>query len=198
LYRLDAQVILPKTAVTAMHAPSPSTITNWHRRFGHVGLSAIKTLMSKNMANGIDVDPATAPTFCAGCVHGKQHREPFPTEGAGRAMQRLGLVHSDVCGPMEVPSAGGHRYFVLFIVENSWRWNDGRMKLYWQRGRVEAPFLLPKTRASSIHKTCATYNMLTCDSPFMLPFRSIAVPQLPYCELHLLPFQLSTLPLDEL
>jgi hypothetical protein len=26
----------------------------------------------------------------------------------------LDLVHSDVCGPMQVPSMGGSRYFVTF------------------------------------------------------------------------------------
>lgn len=39
---------------------------------------------------------------------------PFPTEGS-RAQNALELIHSDVCGPMEVSSLGGARYFVTFI-----------------------------------------------------------------------------------
>jgi transposase InsO family protein len=31
----------------------------------------------------------------------------------------LGVVHSDVCGPFEVPSLGGNKYFIYFVNETS-------------------------------------------------------------------------------
>lgn len=31
----------------------------------------------------------------------------------------MDLVHSDVCGPIEVPSIGGSRYFVTFVDDAS-------------------------------------------------------------------------------
>ncbi|GBP77064.1 Retrovirus-related Pol polyprotein from transposon TNT 1-94 [Eumeta japonica] len=40
------------------------------------------------------------------CQKGKQSRLPFPSEGS-RALNPLELIHSDVCGPMEVKSLGG-------------------------------------------------------------------------------------------
>lgn len=36
-----------------------------------------------------------------------------------RAADLLGVVHSDVCGPFEVPSLGGNKYFVSFVDEYS-------------------------------------------------------------------------------
>ena len=33
--------------------------------------------------------------------------------------KKLGLVHSDMCGPMQVDSIGGSRYFVTFIDDYS-------------------------------------------------------------------------------
>ena len=50
---------------------------------------------------------------------GKQNRQPFPNESQHRSSQPLELVHNDVCGPMNVNSVGGSRYFVTFIDDYS-------------------------------------------------------------------------------
>ena len=39
--------------------------------------------------------------------------------GEIRSTRRLQLVHSDVCGPMQTESIGGHKYFVSFIDDYS-------------------------------------------------------------------------------
>lgn len=50
----------------------------------------------------------------------KAHRSPIPKESSSeRARGMLDSVHSDVCGPMEIPSLGGSRYFVTSIDEHS-------------------------------------------------------------------------------
>ena len=45
----------------------------------------------------------------------KLHKVPFPKEGRTRAAVPLGLVHSDVCGPMSTQSVSGARYFLIFV-----------------------------------------------------------------------------------
>jgi hypothetical protein len=45
---------------------------------------------------------------------GKQQRDAFPNEGK-KATEPLALVHSDLCGPMSVPSLGKARYFLTYI-----------------------------------------------------------------------------------
>ena len=52
---------------------------------------------------------------CEGCLLGKQHRFPFSTSGAWRAKDLLELIHTDVYGPMRMPSHENNRYFILFI-----------------------------------------------------------------------------------
>jgi hypothetical protein len=52
--------------------------------------------------------------FCEHCVYGKQSQVRFPS-GATRANGILELVHSDVFGPVLVPSLGGSLYYVSFI-----------------------------------------------------------------------------------
>ena len=54
------------------------------------------------------------PHVCEGCILGKMHRFSF-ARSSFRATQKLQVVHSDVCGPMNVKSLGGHYYFVTFI-----------------------------------------------------------------------------------
>ena len=51
---------------------------------------------------------------CGGCMLGKQHRDEFPRESAWRAKFPLELVHTDICGPMQIASNAGNKYFVLF------------------------------------------------------------------------------------
>ena len=60
--------------------------------------------------------------LCEHCVYGKENRVRFPS-GATRAEGILQLVHSDVFGPVSVPSLGKFVYYVSFIDDfsmNTW------------------------------------------------------------------------------
>ena len=68
------------------------------------------------MVNGLNIDTKEAvDRNCEGCAMGKQHRQPFPKKSQSTTTKLLELIHSDVCGPMDVPSVRGSRYFVTFI-----------------------------------------------------------------------------------
>lgn len=56
---------------------------------------------------------------CERCIISKQPRNSFKSHLPMRAAGLLGVVHSDVCGPFEVPSIGGNKYFVSFVDEFS-------------------------------------------------------------------------------
>ena len=55
---------------------------------------------------------------CDYCLFRKQHRVSFQ-KNSTRKLERLELVYSDVCGPIEVDSLGGNKYFVTFIDDTS-------------------------------------------------------------------------------
>ena len=57
--------------------------------------------------------------ICEGCMFGKQHRLPYPKGSSSCATEVLEIVHSGVCGPMNVDSFGGSKYFVTFIDDYS-------------------------------------------------------------------------------
>ena len=52
-------------------------------------------------------------------VYGKQNQVIFPS-GAKRANKILEIVHSDVFGPVSVPSLGKSMYYVSLIDDLSW------------------------------------------------------------------------------
>ena len=90
----------------------------WHARFCHLNFRSLHQLGSDGMVLGLPT--TTIPEkICETCFTGKQTRKSFTAELAMRANDLLGVVHSDICGPFEVNSHGGNRYFITFVDEFS-------------------------------------------------------------------------------
>ena len=88
----------------------------WHNRYGHIGYDNLKLLYNKSMITGMNLRSKEAVNEdCEACAFGKQNRQSFPKKSVHQSTQPLELIHSDVCGPMSVPSLGASRYFVTFI-----------------------------------------------------------------------------------
>lgn len=91
---------------------SQDTQEVWHRRLAHLN-SRSMYLMRSGMVTGINYDNNNYES-CEVCVKGKQTRLPFPKKSQSRSEEILGLVHTDLCGPMPCSSFGGSRYFLTF------------------------------------------------------------------------------------
>ena len=66
------------------------------------------------MVEGLPVIKATTGV-CKGCVIGKHPEHKFDRGKANRATSILGLIHSDISGPMPITSMNGSRYLLTFI-----------------------------------------------------------------------------------
>jgi len=55
---------------------------------------------------------------CESCLKGKMTKSPFTGSGE-RASELLGLIHTDVCGPMKIQARGGYSYFITFTDDMS-------------------------------------------------------------------------------
>ena len=83
---------------------------NWHARLGHIGQDRMTRLAREGLLGPLA--KVNLPT-CEHCLAGKSTRKPF---GKGiRATVPLELIHSDVCGPMNVKARHGASYFITFI-----------------------------------------------------------------------------------
>jgi transposase InsO family protein len=110
-------------ALTAMHQ---ETAELWHQRYGHLSYSSLAQLVKRDMVTGINLSKEETARLdtdefrrkvCSGCIAGKQQRNiAKPHPGSETAVtERLGLIHMDVCGPMEPTSMGGSRYIATFL-----------------------------------------------------------------------------------
>ena len=78
----------------------------WHQRLGNIGEKGLQILNGNGTSNcSLYFD------FCENCVYEKQNRVSFPS-GAKRVKGILEFVHSDVFGPVSVPSLGKSVYYV--------------------------------------------------------------------------------------
>jgi hypothetical protein len=89
----------------------------WHQRLGHIGEKGLRTLHGKVMIEGMS-NCTPGLDFCEHCIYGKQNRVRFPSSTT-RAKGILELIHSDVFGPVPVPSLGKSVYYVSFIDDSS-------------------------------------------------------------------------------
>jgi hypothetical protein len=78
----------------------------------------LKRLSAKEMVRGLPCLDHVEQ-FCNVCVLTKQRRLPFPHQASFRAMERLELVHGDLCGPVTPATPGGRRYFLLLVDDHS-------------------------------------------------------------------------------
>lgn len=86
----------------------------WHRRLGHVNSQYLNQMTSAVEGIKLSEKGDTSKSSCSVCCQGKQSRLPFTHVGT-RSTEKLALVHTDICGPMEVMSMGGSKYFLLFV-----------------------------------------------------------------------------------
>ena len=85
----------------------------WHERFGHVNGNAMRELVKKGLVEGVEL-PKTGDVFCDMCQIGKSRRQAFRNERVRAAMKPGKVIHTDVCGPMNVESQGGARFLLIF------------------------------------------------------------------------------------
>lgn len=89
------------------------TLKLWHERFGHVNLKTLKAVQRHHIVDGLDFEE-DEEFFCEACQLGKQSRKSHPSSHKVKVKEIGEMVHSDVCGPMNIESPRGSRYFVLF------------------------------------------------------------------------------------
>lgn len=91
----------------------------WHRRLGHINSDSLNK-MKNGAVEGISFPEKAniSKSSCIICCEGKQARLPFQ-HSTSKTEDVLEVIHADVGGPMEKPSIGQSRYYVLFVDDYS-------------------------------------------------------------------------------
>ena len=133
LYRLDVSILRENEAFIAR--PFQRSLQEWHEAFGHLNYKQIIEMHTKRVVKGLELPAGCQPPTerCHDCAKGKMHRSSFPTSNT--KSERIGsLIHSDVCGPMQVNSLKGARYYVSFRDDFS-----GFRAVYFIKQKSEVP-----------------------------------------------------------
>ena len=87
----------------------------WHYRLSHINKNRISRLVREGFLNDIDYESNKTYELC---LLGKITKLPFTRKGE-RAKEILGLIHTDVCRPMNTAAMGGFSYFITFTDDHS-------------------------------------------------------------------------------
>nr|GEV50667.1 retrotransposon protein, putative, Ty1-copia subclass [Tanacetum cinerariifolium] len=87
----------------------------WHCRLAHISKKRIEKLQHDGLLKTTDDESFDQ---CVSCLSGKMTRNSFPHHPE-RATGLLGLIHTDVCGPLKHVSRQGASYFITFTDDYS-------------------------------------------------------------------------------
>ena len=108
------------------------SISEAHRKLGHIAHSAVKHAITNGLITGIQLDTETKPKFCEACTKAKSVQQPFQKESKTRAESIGERVHWDLWGPASVKSLDGYSYVAAHI-DNA----THETKLYFQEKKSE-------------------------------------------------------------
>jgi hypothetical protein len=102
----DASIYVVQNSSTI----NDSNIITWHARLGHIRQDRLHRLTIAGLLGSLIKEELLV---CEHCLAGKATRLPFGK--AKRASSPLQLIHSNICGLMNVRARHGGNYFIIFI-----------------------------------------------------------------------------------
>ena len=82
----------------------------WNCRLGRIGEKRLHKLHKEGQLGSSSYESYDT---CESCLKGKMTKTPFAGQEV-RVTELLGLVHTDVCGPMSTSTMNGFSYFITF------------------------------------------------------------------------------------
>ena len=116
LYRISSSAIQAPDPprLYANVTDGPISINELHRRMGHVNFQTLREMVREGTVEGVELDSTPASSFCEACVQGKAHRKAFPKVSEASYSRYGEKVVTDLWGPAQVQSLGGHLYAHMF------------------------------------------------------------------------------------
>src|SRR5919106_5356507 len=83
----------------------------WHCHLGHIVVKHMKKLHKDGFSESLGYESFDA---CEPCLLGKMTKPPF-SGTMEQATDLLEIIHTDVCGLMNIEARAGYHYFLSFI-----------------------------------------------------------------------------------
>lgn len=116
--RNDVYKVTPQhQACNATALIKSKCIHEWHKVLGHRNLSDIRKM--SELAVDMHIAKCDHDDICETCIQCKQTRDAFPRESFTNTGNKLDLIHTDVCGPLQLPTPRGNRYILTLIDDHT-------------------------------------------------------------------------------
>nr|GFB61804.1 putative ribonuclease H-like domain-containing protein [Tanacetum cinerariifolium] len=137
LYTINLHEMASASPICLMARASSTKSLLWHQRLSHLNFDTINDLARNDLVAGLPKFKYHKEHLCPSCEQGKRKRASHPPKLVLNSMQRLHLLHMDLCGPMRIASINGKRY-ILVIVDNYSRYTW----VFFLRSKDEAPAVI--------------------------------------------------------
>nr|GEX25764.1 retrovirus-related Pol polyprotein from transposon TNT 1-94 [Tanacetum cinerariifolium] len=134
LHTINLHEMASASPIYLMARASSTKSCLWHQRLSHLNFDTINDLARNDLVFGLPKFKYHKEHLCPSCEQGKSKRVSHPPKPIPNLMQRLHLLHMDLCRPMRIASINGKRY-VLVIVDDYSRYTWVRFL----RSKDEAP-----------------------------------------------------------
>ncbi|KAF6202186.1 hypothetical protein GE061_004584 [Apolygus lucorum] len=114
LFEIEMGSVKDEKALIASRSDS----VNWHRKLGHLGVEYLKKLESMSQGMSLTKTDLENLKSCEVCLKSKACRKPFGHDRT-RASEPLEILHTDVVGPIEIPTWDQKRYFVSILDDHT-------------------------------------------------------------------------------
>ncbi|GJU64843.1 retrotransposon protein, putative, ty1-copia subclass [Tanacetum coccineum] len=121
IYEIDMHNLVPNlfnsiyNVITKRAKHNLDSTYLWHCRLAHISKKRIEKLQQEGLLKSTDDESFDQ---CVSCLSGKMTRKSFPHRPE-RATDLLGIIHTDVCGPLRHVSRQGASYFITFMDDYS-------------------------------------------------------------------------------
>ncbi|GJU05864.1 retrotransposon protein, putative, ty1-copia subclass [Tanacetum coccineum] len=120
IYEIDMHDLVPNVnsiynVSTKRAKHNLDSIYLWHCRLAHISKKHIEKLQREGILKSTDDESFDQ---CVSCLSGKMTRKIFPHRPE-RTTDLLGIIHTDVCGPLRHVSRQGAGYFITFKDDHS-------------------------------------------------------------------------------
>ncbi len=154
LYRISENTRSPDCQPATYAAMKVLSISQLHRKMGHINHDDLREMVIKGMVSGIELDKDSKPEFCDVCVKSKATRRPFSKESTTEYKTYGDKVVSDLWGPAKVMSLGGNKYANTYIDAHT---------------REERAYYLPsKSDAFAAYKKYEAWVRVQCGTPIKI------------------------------
>ena len=86
----------------------------WHYRLSHLNHQTMIHMARQHITLGFTLPRKSKLSLYEGFIFGKLSNSPFPSYPT-TTTKPLQLVHTDICGPLSIPSLSENVYFLAFI-----------------------------------------------------------------------------------